>query len=274
MEQPFTHGIDLSGVSHRHGQSPDLEPKRQRAWERMDDREQKYIVRVYNKPVEDWDLPFLEAGGAYQRVLYVLVTTDTALSADQIAYLMIARHYRNADITSVRKQLAIGVRQGNLRLVGHNRYGSTDEADEMMRQIEQRWRAARHANRVARVIKAATLAGISSPDLSTGPPEEPPEDPEEQPEGEAAPGVSSEGSPMASPETSIAERFPGMSGFEGDPDEASTPGIEDTPDEVGASGFEGDPDEAGTSGTEDALDEVGASGLEGNPDATDRPVSE
>lgn len=185
MEQLFTHGIDLSGVSHRHGQSPDLEPKRRRAWERMDDREQKYVVGVYDKPVRGWDLPLLEAGGAYQRVLYLLVTTDVALSADQIAYLMIARHYRNVDITSVRKQLAIGVRQGNLRLVAHNRYGSTDEAEVKMRQIEQRWRAARHAERVARVTRAAHLAGISSPDLSTGPPE--------APEGEAAseaPGIS------------------------------------------------------------------------------------
>lgn len=173
MEKPFTHGVDLSAVSHQHGQSTDLETKRQRAWERMDEREQKYVVGVYNKPVQDWDLPFLEAGGAFQRVLYVLVTTDVALSADQIAYMMIARHYRNADITSVRKQLAIGVRQGNLRLVAHNRYGSTDEADLKMRQIEQRWRAAKHAERVARVTRAAHLAGISSPDLSLGPPAAP-----------------------------------------------------------------------------------------------------
>lgn len=173
MEQSFTHGIDLSAVSHQHGQSPDLEPKRQRAWIRMDEREQKYVVGVYGKSLTGWDLPFLEAGGAYQRVLYVLVTTDVALSADQIAYLMIARHYRNADITSVRKQLAIGVRQGTLRLVARNRYGSTDEAETRMRQIEQRWRAARHAGRVARVTAAAHLAGISSPDLSTGPPDAP-----------------------------------------------------------------------------------------------------
>ena len=82
---------------------------------------------------------------------------------------------------------------------------------------------------------------------------------------------------MASPEASIAERFPGMSGFEGDPDEASTPGIEDVPDEIGASGLEGNPDEAGTPETEETPDEVGASGVEGatdEADATDRPVSE
>ena len=173
MEQPFTHGIDLSAVSHHHGQSLDIETKRKRAWERMGDRERKYVVGVYDKPVQGWDLPCLEVGSAYERVLYVLITTDVALSAEQIAYLLIARHYRNADITSVRKQLAIGVRRGDLRLVAHNRYGSTDEAETKMRQIEQRWRAARHAERVARVTRAAHLAGMSSPDLSTGPPEAP-----------------------------------------------------------------------------------------------------
>ncbi len=203
MEQPFSHGIDLSAVTHRRGQSPDLEPKRQRAWDRLDDRERRYIVGVYKKPVSGWDLPFVEVASAYERVLYVLVTTDVALSAEQIAYLMVARHYRNADINSIRKQLAIGVRQGHLRLVGHNRYGSTDDADEKIRLIEQRWRAARNAGRIARVTRAAQLAGMDAPDLSTGPPETP---------------ETEELSPEIPTEASLEERFPGMSGeYEGDP---------------------------------------------------------
>ncbi len=199
MEQPFTHSIDLSRVTHRRGQSPDLEPKRQRAWDRMDDREQRYVVSVYNKPITDWDLPFAELGSAYERVLYVLVTTDRALSADQIAYLLIARHYRNADITSIRKQLAIGVRQTHLRLVGHDRYGSTEDADEKIRQIEQQWRAKRNAARVARVIRAAHDAGIDAPDLSL------------EPEPVA------EKSSNAPDDASLEERSPGLTGeFEGD----------------------------------------------------------
>ena len=204
MEQAFIHRIDLSRVTHRHGQSPDLEPKRQRAWDRLDDRERRYVVSVYNKPVSDWDLPFSEVSSAYERVLYVLVTTDRALSAEQIAYLLIARHYRNADITSIRKQLAIGVRQEHLRLVGHNRYGSTEDADEKLKMIEQQWRARRNASRVARVVRAAHAAGIESPDLSLGPPEN------EQ---------SEEPTPEFAPDTSPEERFPGMTGeFEGDPE--------------------------------------------------------
>ncbi|MDP6823869.1 MAG: hypothetical protein QF554_11335 [Dehalococcoidia bacterium] len=202
MEESFSHGIDLSAVTHRHGQSPDLEPKRRRAWDRLDDRERRYIVGVYKKPVSGWDLPFVEVASGYERVLYVLVTTDVALSAEQIAYLMIARHYRNADITSIRKQLAIGVRQGHLRQVGHDRYGSTDDADEKIRLIEQRWRAARNAKRIARVTRAAQLAGLDAPDLSTGPPE--------MPETE-------ETLPETPTEASLEERFPGMSGeYEGD----------------------------------------------------------
>ena len=204
MEQTFTHGIDLSRVTHRHGQSPDLEPKRQRAWERLDDRERRYVVSVYNKPVTDWDLPFSEVSSAYERVLYVLVTTDRALSAEQIAYLLIARHYRNADITSIRKQLAIGVRQEHLKLVGHNRYGSTEDADEKLKGIEQQWRARRNAARIERVVRASHAAGIESPDLSLEPPEEERTD---------------EPTPELVPDTSLEERFPGMAGeFEGDPD--------------------------------------------------------
>ena len=217
MEQSFTHGIDLSRVTHRHGQSPDLEPKRQRAWNRLEERERQYVVNVYNKPVTDWDLPFSEVNSAYERMLYVLVTTDRALSAEQIIYMMIARHYRNADITSIRKQLAIGVRQEHLRLVGHNRYGSTDEADEKLRLVEQQWRARRDAGRIARVVRAAQAAGIESPDLSLGPiVPDVPETPEMQ-------GVAGEPTSENSAELSAAyvasmeERFPGMTGgFEGD----------------------------------------------------------
>ncbi len=201
LAQPFTHGIDLSGVTHRHGQSPDLEPKRQRAWERLDERERRYVVGVYNREVSGWDLPFLEVGGAYERVLYVLVTTDRALSAEQIAYLLIARHYRNADINSIRKQLAVGVRQAHLRLVGHDRYGSTDDADEKIRSIERNWQARQSAERVARVTRAAKLAGLDGPDLSM------------KPEG------TDEDSFAGGHELSIGERFPGMTGdFEDDPE--------------------------------------------------------
>ena len=201
MEQAFTHRIDLSRVTHRHGQSPDLEPKRQRAWDRLDDRERRYVVSVYNKPVTDWDLPFSEVSSAYERVLYVLVTTDRALSAEQIAYLLIARHYRNADITSIRKQLAIGVRQEHLRLVGHNRYGSTDDADEKLKIIEQQWRARRDASRVARVVRAAHAAGIESPDLSINPSED---------------ERSEESTTEFAQESSPEDRFPGLTGeFEG-----------------------------------------------------------
>jgi len=211
MEQAFTHGIDLSRVTHRHGQSPDLEPKRQRAWERLDDRGRRYVVSVYNKPVTDWDLPFSEVSSAYERVLYVLVTTDRALSAEQIAYLLIARHYRNADITSIRKQLAIGVRQEHLRLVGHNRYGSTEDADEKLKMIEQQWRARRNASRVTRVVQAAHAAGIESPDLSLGPPED---------------ERSEETAPELAPDTSLEERFPDMTGeFEGDPEGGDESGV-------------------------------------------------
>ena len=201
MEQTFSHKIDLSRVTHRHGQSPDLEPKRQRAWDRLDDRERRYVVSVYNKPVTDWDLPFSEVSSAYERVLYVLVTTDRALSAEQIAYLLIARHYRNADITSIRKQLAIGVRQEHLRLVGHNRYGSTEDADEKLKLIEQQWRARRDASRVARVVRAAHAAGIESPDLSINPPED---------------ERSEESTTEFGQESSPEDRFPGLTGeFEG-----------------------------------------------------------
>ena len=217
-----------------------MEPKRQRAWERLDDRERRYVVSVYNREVTDWELPFTEVGGAYERVLYVLVTTDRALSAEQIAYLLIARHYRNADINSIRKQLAVGVRQAHLRLVGHNRYGSTEDADEKIRLIERNWRARRDAERVARVTRAAQLAGLDGPDLSTGlEPEEPaPELTEESSLEERFPGMSGEfeGDPepeVVPQEPSLEERFPGMTGeFEGDPEPEIIPEDPGTSDDA------------------------------------------
>ncbi|MDA1257461.1 MAG: hypothetical protein O3C10_06415 [Chloroflexi bacterium] len=167
VESSFTHGIDLSGVSHRPGQSENLEPKRQRAWERMTDRERRYAVRVYGTPIEGWELPCVDAGGGYERALYVLATTNLALTAEQIVYLMIARHYRNADISSVRKQLAIGVRRGDVRSIGNNRFATTDEAVEKLRSVERRWLAARQADRLARVTRAANLAAALNPELPT-----------------------------------------------------------------------------------------------------------
>ena len=284
MEQAFTHGIDLSRVTHRHGQSPDLEPKRQRAWERLDERERRYVVSVYNKPVTDWDLPFSEVSSAYERVLYVLVTTDRALSAEQIAYLLIARHYRNADITSIRKQLAIGVRQEHLRLVGHNRYGSTEDADEKLKGIEQQWRARRNAARIARVVRAAQAAGIESPDLSLGPLED--EQPDETTsesapdtsleerfpgmtgefEGDPEDGQPDETTSESAPDTSLEERFPGMTGeFEGDPEDEqpdettpeSTPGTSLEERFPGMTGeFEGDPEDGAESDVPEGNDQA------------------
>ena len=155
MTGNFDHALDLSEVSHNPGQSPDLEPKRRRAWARLGDDERRYIVSVYDAPVTGWELPCLEAGGSYERVLHVLVTTGRALSPDQIAYLLIARHYRNSDPTSLRKQLAVGVRRGHMRWAGRGRYAATDEGVLRLREVEQAWRIARYNRRMALLANAS-----------------------------------------------------------------------------------------------------------------------
>ncbi|MEX2376735.1 MAG: hypothetical protein WD848_01740 [Dehalococcoidia bacterium] len=142
------HRIDLSTIPHRPGQSTDLEAKRERAWERLTEDEREYVLQAYAEPAADeWQMPFLEVEGASERVLYVLAATGFRLTAPEIAYLLIARWFRNMDPATVRAKLAALVRGGDARNARDGRTYATEQGIEKLRRIESAWLA---RDRVAR----------------------------------------------------------------------------------------------------------------------------
>ena len=123
----ITHDIDLSSVTHRPGQSQDLEVKRQRAWKRLSEEEKLWVA-------DAWDLTgmipsapaFREMQNASDRVLYVLVGTEESLTPDELCYLMIARWLRNIDPATARAKMAKLVSQGYARYTGIGRTTATE----------------------------------------------------------------------------------------------------------------------------------------------------
>ncbi|MBM3958111.1 MAG: hypothetical protein FJ313_08685, partial [Gemmatimonadetes bacterium] len=137
------HAIDLSSIPAGAGRSPDLEAKRRRAWARLSDGERVHVVRVYGRPVAERAMPFAEAGGAYERVLYLLVATRAALTPAEVAYLQIARWYRNTDVATVRARLARMVEAGEARVREDGRFYATPRGLLALGEIEERWLARR-----------------------------------------------------------------------------------------------------------------------------------
>ncbi len=136
------HQIDLSSVPHGPGRSVDLEAKRRRAWERLlTDDDRRGAMEAFGRTTTGWDLPCLEAGGAYEITLYVLVVTGARLTPEQVAYLLVARWYRNTDPSAVRARLAALVSNGHVRWTRDGRYYATTEGVEYLREIEKLWLA-------------------------------------------------------------------------------------------------------------------------------------
>ena len=144
------HAIDLSSIPPAPGRSPDLEPKRRRAWARLSEDERANVVRVFDQPVLDWTLPCLEAGGAYERVLYVLVVTGAWLTPAEIVYLQIARWYRNTDEATVRARLARMVQAGEARSGRYGGFCATPDGEAKLREIERSWLGRRRRGRLSR----------------------------------------------------------------------------------------------------------------------------
>lgn len=134
------HKIDLSATPHKAGQSQDLETKRRRLWERLPEDERVAAIEAYEVPALI-EMPLLQSGGAYERVLYVLVSTGKRLTPEQLSYVILARWYHNTDAATIRAKLAMMVERGHARWTKHGRYYSTDEGIAHMRAIEYGWRS-------------------------------------------------------------------------------------------------------------------------------------
>ena len=123
----ITHDIDLSSVTHRPGQSQDLEVKRQRAWKRLSEEEKLWVIDAWELTGMIPSAPaFREMQNASDRVLYVLVGTEESLTPDELCYLMIARWFRNIDPATARAKRAQLVSQGYARYTGIGRTTATE----------------------------------------------------------------------------------------------------------------------------------------------------
>ena len=123
----ITHDIDLSSVTHRPGQSQDLEVKRQRAWKRLSEEEKLWVIDAWELTGMIPSAPaFREMQNASDRVLYVLVGTEESLTPDELCYLMIARWFRNIDPATARAKMAQLVSQGYARYTGIGRTTATE----------------------------------------------------------------------------------------------------------------------------------------------------
>ena len=123
----ITHDIDLSSVTHRPGQSQDLEVKRQRAWKRLSEEEKLWVIDAWELTGIIPSAPaFREMQNASDRVLYVLVGTEESLTPDELCYLMIARWFRNIDPATARAKMAQLVSQGYARYTGIGRTTATE----------------------------------------------------------------------------------------------------------------------------------------------------
>ena len=123
----ITHDIDLSSVTHRPGQSQDLEVKRQRAWKRLSEEEKLWVIGAWELTGMIPSAPaFREMRNASDRVLYVLVGTEESLTPNELCYLMIARWFRNIDPATARAKMAQLVSQGYARYTGIGRTTATE----------------------------------------------------------------------------------------------------------------------------------------------------
>ena len=123
----ITHDIDLSSVTHRPGQSQDLEVKRQRAWKRLSEEEKLWVIDAWELTGMIPSAPaFREMQNASDRVLYVLVGTEESLTPDELCYVMIARWFRNIDPATARAKMAQLVSQGYARYTGIGRTTATE----------------------------------------------------------------------------------------------------------------------------------------------------
>ena len=123
----ITHDIDLSSVTHRPGQSQDLEVKRQRARKRLSEEEKLWVIDAWELTGMIPSAPaFREMQNASDRVLYVLVGTEESLTPDELCYLMIARWFRNIDPATARAKMAQLVSQGYARYTGIGRTTATE----------------------------------------------------------------------------------------------------------------------------------------------------
>jgi hypothetical protein len=95
---------------------------------------------LLGKKLREWDIEFEDLTRAYHRMLYVAAVMDEPLSVAEMRYLLIARWKSNTDEASMRKRLALGVQQNELRWRQGDRYSLTPDGVNHLAQIGGRIR--------------------------------------------------------------------------------------------------------------------------------------
>ena len=90
---------------------------------------------LLTRELREWDVEFEDLTRAYHRMLYVAAVLDEPLSVPEMRYLLIARWKSNTDEASLRKRVALGVQQNELKWRRGDRYTLTPDGVNHLAQI-------------------------------------------------------------------------------------------------------------------------------------------
>ena len=117
-----------------------LTATRSRARAQLSQEEAARMRGLLAKELREWDVEFEDLTRSYHRMLYVAAVMDEPLSVAEMRYLLIARWKSNTDEASLRKRLALGVQQNELKWRRGDRYALTPDGVNHLAQIAGRIR--------------------------------------------------------------------------------------------------------------------------------------
>jgi len=133
-ERPATHPAQPLTASER------LNATRSRARAGLSAEEAARMRGLLTRELREWDVEFEDLTRAYHRMLYVAAVMDEPLSVAEMRYLLIARWKSNTDEASLRKRVALGVQQNELKWRRGDRYTLTPDGVSHLAQIGGRIR--------------------------------------------------------------------------------------------------------------------------------------
>ena len=128
-DSPATHPGSPLTASER------LNATRSRARAGLSAEEAARMRGLLTRELREWDVEFEDLTRAYHRMLYVAAVMDEPLSVAEMRYLLIARWESNTDEASLRKRVALGVQQNELKWRRGDRYTLTPDGVNHLAQI-------------------------------------------------------------------------------------------------------------------------------------------
>lgn len=104
-----------------------LAGKKARAWQRLSPEEQARAPALLEACRRAVDLPaFPAARSSFEKVLYGLAAAGQPVTPAELAYLLVSCWGYNSDVASIRRRIALAVRQEVARSTGGDLYRATD----------------------------------------------------------------------------------------------------------------------------------------------------